>query len=209
MAWSTDFLTEGYEKSIIGFDVRVKPSIDQQDRSEIPYLGTWYDKPSIRLTIDPLVWPSLVNYDEPGEHNGFDLLDNIPVKPEGCQPEREKVLVAFDLPTEFAKKLAPTFGLKLIPMETISFGESFEFCGFDVVDPSTTSSIFYSFNWDEYEIVQILKKGSLKLNSWGIIDNEKDAIEASKAFDKKIPEHAPFAPCGIWIKKIGKKPDLG
>ncbi len=175
------------------------PLTHQERRSDIPSLGGWYDTNSPRLTINSGVWPSLINYDVSGAHNGFDLMDNTPSQLDKSGLAQDAVCVAFDLPESLVQKLALIHGIAAQPMDEVHKSGCYHFCGFDIVDIRTTSSFFYSFNWETAEITEILNKNNLRLNSWGIIDDEADAIKAACAFDKIIPEHAPFAPCGVWL----------
>ncbi len=199
MGWQSSMLSIRYIRKIVGFDIRVSPSEHELNRNDVPYLGNWYDEMAVRLTIDPLIWPSTINYNDPAIHSsGFNLLiahPSAPPKLFGGAP----IVVAFDLPSALITELSSTFGLVEQAIEVVSQDVRFHFCGFDIVDIRTTSSFFYSFNWETAEITEILNKNNLRLNSWGIIDDEADAIKAACAFDKIIPEHAPFAPCGVWL----------
>lgn len=205
MGWQSSMLSIGYIRKIVGFDIRVSPSEHGLNRNDVPYLGNWYDEMAVRLTIDPLIWPSTIKYNDPAIHSsGVNLLiahpsappnPSAPPKLSGGTP----IVVAFDLPSALITELSSTFGLVEQAIEVVSRDVRFHFCGFDIVDIRTTSSFFYSFNWQTAEIMEILNKHNLRLNSWGIIDSETDAIKASIAFDKIIPEHAPFAPCGVWL----------
>ncbi|MHB8847538.1 MAG: hypothetical protein ACYC43_03760, partial [Burkholderiales bacterium] len=42
---------------------------------------------------------------------------------------------------------------------------------------------------------------ALTLNKNGLVDNETNAIKAAIFFDSLVKEHAPFAPCGVWVNR--------
>jgi hypothetical protein len=196
--WSAASLTKGFARSIVGFDVRDKPSI-QRDRAKIQYLGSWYDRPSMRLTIDPVVWPTRVDYTPDIDHNGLDLLDDPALDFRRYGLCDETTIVGFDVPDEWARQLVELSGVRIAPLESVLENKDFRFCGFDVADIRGRTSAFYSFDWETREMEGRLKKLSVKLNEWGLLDGDAEAIRASNAFDDEIPEHSPFCPCGVWV----------
>jgi hypothetical protein len=66
-------------------------------------------------------------------------------------------------------------------------------------------------------MIEAQQKHTFDFNKWGLIGDEEVAIRIAEAFTKEWDElgrqqghergYDPFAPCGIWIKKIGKTPN--
>ncbi len=175
----------GYPRYIVGFDFRM----GKQDRDTFP------------ATIDNQIWPRHMVDHASLDENGFNLFDGPLEKITAVQPRIDSVLVAFDLPEIFVDALAATFGIVPLPVNLLSASRAWIFLGFDVVDARTQSSGIYSFDWTEEEFACIIKKLSLQLNKNGLVDNEVNAINAAIFFDLIVKEHAPFAPCGVWVNR--------
>ncbi len=174
----------GYPRYIVGFDFR----IGKQDQDIFP------------ATIDNQVWPRQPIDHASLDENGFNLFDGPIKKITTGRPQINSVLVAFDLPVIFVDALAATFGIVPLPVNLLS-ARAWIFLGFDIIDARTQSSGIYSFDWAEEEFTFIIKKLSLQLNKNGLVDNETNAIKAAIFFDSLVKEHAPFAPCGVWVNR--------
>jgi len=109
-------------------------------------------------------------------------------------------VVAFDLPTEFVTQLSNGSVSNPQPLPQSGINHGWQFIGFDVVDARTQTSAFHGLELNEPALNDVKEKHSYQFNSHGLIDEWDDALKASKTFDKLIPEHAPFSPCGIWLK---------
>ena len=174
----------GYPRYIVGFDFR----IGKQDQDTFP------------ATIDNQVWPRQT-ISPALDENGFNLFDGPLKKITAAQHQIDSVLVAFDLPVIFVDTLAATFGIVPLSVNLLSANRAWTFLGFDIVDARTQSSGIYSFDWVEEEFTLIIKKLSLQLNKHGLVGNEANAIKAAIFFDSLVKEHAPFAPCGVWVNR--------
>lgn len=185
--WSASSLSAVFSRVVIGFDIRQCP----QDGKII-------------ATINSEKWPRPENLSsDAADENGLNLFLSVPTELTRLFPNARPV--AFDLPTDLVNSLASTFGLIPLPLNEVSATGEWEFAGYDVVDPRTQSSAFYSFDWSESELLSLLGRLSLTLNRLGIVDDVDAAIRAAIAFDKEIPEHAPFAPCGVWVHRASPK----
>ena len=181
--WSAGSLVAGYMRSITGFDLRVW----SQTEGTIP------------ATIDNQVWPRQTAEELMLEENGFNLFDGPIEEINTLQLPENSIPVAFDLPAELVNLLASTFGIVPLPVNLLSGDQSWEFLGYDVVDARTQSSGIYSFDWSEAEFAEMRARLSLSLNVNGLLDDEALAIKAAISFDLMVEEHAPFAPCGVWV----------
>jgi hypothetical protein len=181
--WSAGSLIAGYPRCIVGFDYRVW----MQDQGTFP------------ATIDNQMWPRQAIENSRLEENGFNLFDGPLEKIYAVQPPQDSILVAFDLPVVLVSTLASTFGMVPLPIGQLAAKGSWKFLGYDVVDPRTQSSGFYSFDWTKTEFASMCNRLSLGLNAGGLVDDELLAIKAAVSFDLLVSEHAPFAPCGVWI----------
>ena len=204
MSRSPARLKRGYRRAIIGFDLRAVPSYTPP-RSEIQWLGSWFDTARPRLSADQFVW---TRFWEPIEESDFapfglaytpDVL-NSGIKTTSLWALHDSVLVAFDMPVSWIEwrmgSLAGITDLSDIPTE-------FKFSGFDVVDSwFIDGSGLYSFDRSKEDMLKIMAVTKGDLNSLGLIDDEEAALRAARYFSKKIPDHAPFSPCGIWLGPI-------
>ncbi|MCI5209352.1 MAG: hypothetical protein D3910_11285 [Candidatus Electrothrix sp. ATG2] len=200
MSWNVRCLQQNYAREVIGFDLR-DISIE---------FGTFHNKDLIAIelknklpaTIDNQIWPKYENkYEFDAQFNGFNLLDQVDAEVEELVAQHGMLLVAFDIPTELAKSLKATFGLIPHPLDSLPDEHGWRMLGFDIVDIRTQSSAFYSFSWTQVELRSIFQETALKINSYGIISSESEALKLSLYFDKIIPEHAPFFPCGVWVRQ--------
>lgn len=198
MEWKPGQLFSGYKRSIIGYDLRRKSSDYDYFSNSNSFSHLDIKNKKFPATIDNQVWPEVDDkYKLESQCNGFNLFDKISIEIQKKCQESNAVIVAFDIPSELAIDLTSTFGLLPQPLDTVE--QSWRFLGYDIVDIRTQSSAIFSFSWTENEIIAIFQKLSIKLNGYGLIQGELDALRISSGFDKMIPEHSPFAPCGIWI----------
>ncbi len=201
MTWSAKSLTEGFAKSIIGFDLRALPLICKHapGGSLMSFPPGATGKNRFPATIDNQIWPQRIEISSV-QFNGFNLFDQPTDELRDIAKRMEAVLVAFDLPKALADILSSTFGLAPLPTNVMTADKSWKFLGYDIVDIRTQSSAIYSFEWSNTELREILQQLSLQLNPCGLIENELSAVMHSISFDDIVPEHFPFSPCGVWIQ---------
>lgn len=206
--WSSRDLSKNYDRTLVGFDFRTTPSPYNPPRSAIEYLGNWYDKKTIRATVDGTVWPSVYDIresrysNEYGLANRCDELDIIVEKSRsGSLPSG--VVTAFDMPTSWVDFDQNRKTHRNSALCSEYFKTDYRFVGFDIVDAwgFIDGSALYSFDWNVSEIEAILQEASVELNEWGLSQDSDESIRLSLQFDKFIPEHAPFTPCGIWLSE--------
>ncbi len=181
--WSAASLMAGYPRSVVGFDFRV-----------------WMqDQGNCRATIDNRVWSRQPIQDCLLATNGINLFDGSVAQFSRIKAPRDSIRVAFDLPTALVKTMASTFGIVPLVPSVLSPDKGWKFIGYDIIDARTQSSGLYSFDWTKTEFASMRSRLSLDLNSRGLVDDELLAIKCAIFFDTQVTEHAPFAPCGIWV----------
>lgn len=168
-AWTSKKLQRNYERCIVGFDVR---ELRKEGHPASLSVSIW-EQAKAADHIEALDFT-----------NGINLFISI----DPLLELRENVqVVAFDLPSSFADVIASRFGLRLLPLSSV---REWIFAGFDVVDAQTQSSALHEFAAESRDV---------EYNAIGLIDDQCAAIKASLEADMRIPEHAPFCPCGVWL----------
>ncbi|MBF0552114.1 MAG: hypothetical protein HQK60_16460 [Deltaproteobacteria bacterium] len=186
--WSANQIRKGYARCITGFDLRVALMTDLHGEGR-----------KFPATVDELIWPEInIKEELKSDHNGFGVFDLIDDEVRDAAHAEATMLVAFDLPEDYVGVFSSTFGLRPIPVESVSSDKSWKFLGFDVADMRTRSSGLYSFTLTESDRKRKELLRELQLNSFGLLQDEEEAIKVSRAFDEIVPSHAPFAPCGVW-----------
>lgn len=109
-------------------------------------------------------------------------------------------IIAFDLPTDLVASLLNGNVSRPYPLPKINIkSDGWDFVGYDVVDPYTQTSAFYGFTKKFSE--KITDSCFIILNSYGLLENIESAKKVSEFCDHLVPEHAPFSPCGVWLKQ--------
>lgn len=183
--WSADNLAPNYIKCLVGYDLRRKSTIQTvfltSDDSNVCYEDLWVQHNEFRYSLN--------------------LYSVYPEKMNGFAMPKEAMVVAFDLPLSLAEEINnKNFSASTLSIELVSVKNEWKLLGYDVADAVRQYSAFYGFDWDKDELDGILISTAVKLNEYGIVDDQNSAIKLAIFFDKLIPEHAPFAPCGVWLK---------
>ena len=198
--WSAFSLNTGYERCVIGFDWRI--SDRKYETMDAPHSWLFHIKNRTKLpaTMDNLIW-TRPSWAEEEDHllNGLNLFDYSTFQRLIDQPTSGFIMTAFDLPCGLVDKIKSTFQPDNTPIEDVR-KNNWSFLGYDVVDTYTQSSGLYSFNWREQEFSNIMSHAPSGLNKQGLIDDVLAAIKVSIYLDSFIEGHAPFAPCGVWVK---------
>lgn len=232
MVWSAKCLQVGYERKVIGFDLRTREALSGfdvptenlskyfQEQLTEPYIAETVKGKKIPAIIDRVIWPRCIKDEclkdeEDGYSNEYTNEFNLfcthidgravtnmpPYDWQEVALHSDSIVIAFDMPVCFPKLLGESIS-SLIPYELIFANNNWSLLGYDIVDIYTESSAIYSCcDLEPQDLETVFTKSSLELNSYGILQTESDAIIASCAFDKIVPEHSPFSPCGVWVYK--------
>jgi hypothetical protein len=73
---------------------------------------------------------------------------------------------------------------------------NWQFLGFDVVDGSISGLSNCGFEAGE---LAGLKAWAPRINDHGLLSNLSDALLFRSVTDQRVPEHAPFQVCGLWL----------
>ena len=187
-----------YQRGIIGFDLR------RINNSQILSID---DKNTMVATIDSYHWS--VGFPESWEKYQHELgLFSYPFdafvnryKIDDFAFNHDVFEVAFDLPIETLKNLMLYYDVQAISIGLIRHNKEWLFLGFDVVDPiSSMSGLNTKFK--EPLGSKLREQTFLKnRNRFNLFDDSNLAFDAAIFFNNLVPQHAPFVPCGIWIKK--------
>jgi hypothetical protein len=74
--------------------------------------------------------------------------------------------------------------------------------GFDVADSGFWSGLS-NCGYSEVERAELRPKWQGRINDFGLLKSEQDALEFRDLSDARVPEHAPF-----WVYKLSRLPDL-
>jgi hypothetical protein len=132
---------------------------------------------------------------------GLNLFIEDPSKWAGDLLPAKATVIAYDLPAALVEALQSNV-VSVPPL--LSGADSlqrWDFKGFDVVDVFTQSSALWGFGLSKKSLELQLRKCSTRQNGSGLISNWDAAIRAAMSFDRKFEEHAPFVPCGVWVKE--------
>lgn len=179
--WHASSLQNNFARRIVGFDLRRGASLSRLFMAS-------YDE-SARYEE--------FNERHKGQTNGMNLFYADPSDHLKGIPS-DAWIVAFDLPDGLVLRLLNGNVSSPYPLPPESLGNEWKFAGFDVIDPITQTSFLNGF--DDIDGYGLIVSGKIELNAYSLIDDDIAAIRISTDADRLIPEHSPFAPCGIWLK---------
>ena len=182
--WRSSMLKKPFERTIVGFDLRRSSSLNR-------LFMTAYDD-SVRYEDIYENWQDQLS--------GLNLFYSDPTCIPALAIPADAVVIAFDLPAEFVTYLSMGTVSSPEPLPSAGLGKDWAFIGFDVVDAITQISAFYGMDRTPSELEWIAKNLKFNFNDNGLIDKEEIALKGAKFFDQLVMEHAPFSPCGIWLK---------
>lgn len=182
--WRSSALKKPFERTIVGFDLRKKSSLNNLFMTSGGDSGQYEE--------------ILEKYQD--QTNGLNLFPFDPSDIPSFTIPPDARVVAFDLPTEFVTYLSKGNVSNPQPLPQATVDKSWEFMGFDIVDAYTQISAFYGFDRSPSDLREISEKAEFQFNGHGLIDSVEASIKAAAFFDAMAVEHAPFSPCGVWLK---------
>ncbi|MES2740073.1 MAG: hypothetical protein V4754_03875 [Pseudomonadota bacterium] len=173
-----------FERVIVGFDVRKNTSLNNLS------MTSWNE--SIR-------YESLYENCE-AKLSGMNLFSTDPIYLSSISFPKNSAIIAFDLPSPYVNFLSS--GSVSIPdsLSLQDLSERWELVGFDIVDAITQTSALHGFERSASESDQVNKKLNFSLNKHGLVPDIDVAVKGAIFFELLIAEHAPFSPCGVWLK---------
>jgi len=170
------------KRIVVGFDIRKSSSLANV------YM-TSYDE----NTRYEDIYEELRTY-----QNGLNLFYVDPsdlIPPEVAADAR---IVAFDLPEDVVQSLLSGNVSTPKPLPKADLKNGWGFIGFDVVDPITQTSAFHGFT---PSIPVVLIDCIVSFNDYGLLEDFETALKVANYYSDHISEHAPFSPCGVWLKQ--------
>lgn len=171
------------ERTVVGFDIRKSTALNK-------LFLTSYDE-NVRYED---IYESLQEYRSP-----INLFFIDPTCISELEIPRDSLIVAFDLPNDIVDCLLEGNVSSPRPLPEINIHDGWDFVGFDVVDPYTQTSALYGFDLQE-TVKEALEKVTVNFNKSGLLEAMGGAEKIAQIYDHLIPAHAPFSPCGIWLK---------
>lgn len=172
------------ERTIIGFDIRKSSSLNN-------LFMTSYDE-DVRFED---IYEKFQEY-----LSGLNLFFVDPSSIKTLEIPMGARIIAFDLPSDVVAYLESGNVSNPKPLPKINTHREWDFVGFDVVDPITQTSAFHGFDFP-FSMEKLVEPYSVAFNNYGLLENGECAAKVAKFFNNLIPEHAPFSPCGIWLKQ--------
>jgi hypothetical protein len=186
MTWRSNSLFAGFDRTVVGFDLRRCSSLSR-------LFITSYDE-SVRYE------EIIEKYED--KLLGMHFFNVDPSKISSLVIPSDGRIVAFDLPVSLVDYLLNCNIVSPQPLSIELNIDEWKFMGFDIVDAYFQYSAFHGFNWATSTAGELEEKFNFPLNDVELIANDRVALRAAEFFDGLIEQHAPFAPCGIWLKKI-------
>ena len=173
------------KRKIVGYDLRRESSLDRL------YL----------TSSDDLVWYEDINEKYQDQLSGINLFFTDPTDIYSLILPADARVAAFDLPVQRVVELINGTVSNPEPLPALNVDLGWDFMGFDIVDALTQTSAFHGFDITTGHFHNAKEKDSIRFNSLGLIDDEDALSAAAELFNNLMPEHAPFSPCGIWLKQ--------
>jgi hypothetical protein len=196
-AWTSSDFSPSSLTTVAGFDVRGAATALEVSQpgcvaARLIRIGSAEWRPA---TMDSQVWPRHVDSEMERACNGVNLIPSLDLL---AHTGKDVCIVAFEFPAGLIQELASTFGLPTGSGPRLNKTE-WRLLGYDIVDIRTQTSAIYSFEWSPKEWSNLVSVFGGEFNAYGLVDREV-AISQCGVFDRQIPEHAPFAPCAVWMR---------
>lgn len=172
------------KRTVVGFDIRRGSSLNN-------LFMTSYDED----TRYEYMYEELHNY-----QNGLNLFFVDPSDLESLEIPADARIIAFDLPADVVQCLLEGNVSNPQPLPKTDLRNGWDFVGFDVVDPITQTSAFHGFT-PPIPVERLIEDDVISFNNYGLLEDFESALKIANCCSEYIPEHAPFSPCGIWLKQ--------
>ncbi|SRR6266568_2826018 len=163
-------------------------------------------RPEIELpySVDGHVWPSVWGMSDQSRDNENGLWLNLArMQQRLVEHGRTAILVAVEL---LVPNNPPAFGFPYSLIDSTqdppTVPEDSICLGFDVADGGFWSGLS-NCGYSEAERAELRPKWQGRINDFGLLKSEQDALEFRDLSDIRVSEHAPF-----WVFRLSRLPDL-
>jgi hypothetical protein len=190
---------------LVGFDARESELAGRKTPIPIDVREVILLRPEIELpfSVDGHIWPSVwgMNDVRQIEENGL-WLNLAKLQQSLIEHGRTAILIAVEL---LVLSNMPAFGFPFSLIDSApdppTVPEGSICLGFDVADSAFLSGLS-NCGYSEKDRALLRSAWQSRINDFGLLKSEQDAIEFRELSDARVPEHAPF-----WIYRLSRLPD--
>lgn len=190
----------------IGFDARENELDGRKTPIPVQVREAFLLRPEIELpySVDGHVWPPVWGMSDEPQTDGSGLWLNLARLQESLiEHERTAILIGMEL---LVPNNPPSFGFPYSLIDSTpepqSVPEGSTYLGFDVADAGFLSGLS-NCGYSEAERAELRPKWHDRINDFGLLKSEQDALEFRELSDVRVSEHAPF-----WVFRLSRLPDL-
>jgi hypothetical protein len=195
-------MTKSHTWRLLGFSANETESDGRKTPIPADVRETFLLRPEIELpySVDERVWPSVWgNNDGPQpDENGL-WLNLHKLQRNLVEDGRTAILVALEL---LVPSDPPAFGFPYWLIEPTPEPQTVPECstclGLDVADSGFWSGLS-NCGYTESERAELRPKWQSRVNDFGLLKSEQDALEFSELSDARVPAHAPF-----WVYRLSR-----
>ena len=191
---------------VVGFDARETELDGRKTPIPIHIHEAFLLRPEIELpySVDGHVWPSVWTMNDQSQDNENGVWLNLArMQQRLVEHGRTAILVAVEL---LVPNNPPSFGFPFSPIDSTpepqSLPEGSTCIGFDVADAGFYSGLS-DCGYSEEERAVLRPKWHYRINDFGLLKSEQDALEFRELSDARVPKHAPF-----WVYRLSRLSDL-
>jgi len=189
----------------IGFDARENELDGRKTPIPVQVREAFLLRPEIELpySVDGHVWPSVWSMSDEPQTDGSGLWLNLARLQESLiEHERTAILIGMEL---LVPNNPPSFGFPYSLIDSTpepqSVPEGSTYLGFDVADAGFLSGLS-NCGYSEAERAELRPKWRDRINDFGLLKSEQDALEFRDLSDVRVSEHAPF-----WVYRLSRLPN--
>lgn len=191
---------------LVGFDARENELDGRKTPIPIHVRGVFLLRPEIELpySVDGHVWPSVWGMNEGPQADGNGLWLNLAeLRQSLTEKGKTAILIVVEL---LVPSNLPAFGFPYPLIDSTpepqTIPEGGTCLGFDVADSGFWSGLS-NCGYSEEDRARLRPEWRNKINDFGLLKSEQDAITFKEMTDARVPEHAPF-----WVYKLYRLPEL-
>jgi hypothetical protein len=191
---------------LLGFDARESELDGRKTPIPIHIREVFLLRPEIDLpySVDGHVWPSVLGKNDSPQADGDGVWLNLAQLRQSLTKQgRTATLIAVEMLVP-GNPPAIGFPYSLIDStpEPQIIPEGSTCLGFDVADAGLWSGLS-NCRYSEAELAKLRPDWQGKINDFGLMKSEHDALEFRELSDLRVSEHAPF-----WVFRLSRLPDL-